>query len=410
MSTNKRPSQSTRTYVRFSLSQRLQHLIMLVSFTGLALTGLPQKYPLNAVSIFIVRIVGSIEMARTIHHISAVILMLVTIYHILEIGYKIFVLRVRLTMLPTLQDVKDAWLAFTYNLGFNKKRPQMGRYTFEEKAEYWALVWGIIVMGLTGFLMWNPIMATRLLPGEFIPAAKAAHGGEAVLAVLAIIVWHMYGVHIKRFNKAMWTGRLTEEEMLHEHPLELADLKAGNAARLPDPATLYKRQRIYFPIAILLAALMLASVYWFVAGEQTAITTIPRPTVGPEIFVPQTATPLPTPIPTNTPLPSPTPLPATAEGTAATPQAAAPTWNDNVGPLFQQKCAACHGAAALGGLNLTTYADAMKGGQSGPAILAGDAENSLLIQKQKAGGHPGQLLPEEIAQLIAWIQAGAPEK
>jgi len=410
MSTNKRPSQSTRTYVRFSLSQRLQHLIMLLSFTGLALTGLPQKYPLNAVSIFIVRIVGSIEMARTIHHISAVILMLVTIYHILEIGYKIFVLRVRLTMLPTLQDVKDAWLAFTYNLGFNKKRPQMGRYTFEEKAEYWALVWGIIVMGLTGFLMWNPIMATRLLPGEFIPAAKAAHGGEAVLAVLAIIVWHMYGVHIKRFNKAMWTGRLTEEEMLHEHPLELADLKAGNAACLPDPATLYKRQRIYFPIAILLAALMLASVYWFVAGEQTAITTIPRPTVGPEIFVPQTATPLPTPIPTNTPLPSPTPLPATAEGTAATPQAAAPTWNDNVGPLFQQKCAACHGAAALGGLNLTTYADAMKGGQSGPAILAGDAENSLLIQKQKAGGHPGQLLPEEIAQLIAWIQAGAPEK
>ncbi|MGC8855706.1 MAG: c-type cytochrome domain-containing protein [Anaerolineae bacterium] len=129
-----------------------------------------------------------------------------------------------------------------------------------------------------------------------------------------------------------------------------------------------------------------------------------------EVFVPQTATPLPTPIPTNTPLPSPIPEPATTEGTATTPQAAAPSWNGYVGPLFQQKCVVCHGTAALGGLNLSTYADAIKGGQSGPAIIPSDPENSLLIQKQKAGGHPGQLLPEEIAQLIAWIQAGAPEQ
>ena len=100
--------------------------------------------------------------------------------------------------------------ALLYNIGFAKTYPQMGRYTFEEKMEYWAFVWGAAVMGMTGFLMWNPITATQYLPGEFVPAAKAAHGGEAVLAVLAIIIWHMYGVHIKRFNKAMFTGMQTE--------------------------------------------------------------------------------------------------------------------------------------------------------------------------------------------------------
>lgn len=81
-----------------------------------------------------------------------------------------------------------------------------------------------------------------------------------------------------------------------------------------------------------------------------------------------------------------------------------------MGALFQTKCTSCHGAAAMAGLNLSTYADAMKGGVSGPAIIPGDATNSLLVQKQQAGNHPGQLTPEEIAQVIEWINAGALEK
>jgi mono/diheme cytochrome c family protein len=75
--------------------------------------------------------------------------------------------------------------------------------------------------------------------------------------------------------------------------------------------------------------------------------------------------------------------------------------------MLQAKCGTCHGSAATAGLNLTTYADALKGGNSGPVIIPGDAANSLIVQKQQAGGHPGQLTPEEIAQLIEWINAGA---
>ena len=100
-----------------------------------------------------------------------------------------------------------------------------------------------------------------------IPAAKTAHGWEAVLAILAIIIWHMYGVHIKRFNKSMFTGKMSEDVMLHEHPLELADIKAGLAERPVDPAAMRKRQRIYFPIAAVLGLIMLGSVYGFVNLE-----------------------------------------------------------------------------------------------------------------------------------------------
>jgi formate dehydrogenase gamma subunit len=397
------PAQS-RMYVRFSFADRLQHLLLLLSFTTLAVTGLVQKFAENPVSLFIIRLWGNVDNVRVTHHAAATILMLLAIYHILGFGYKVFVLRQRMTMLPSLQDVKDALKALAYNIGLSKTRPQMGRYTFEEKAEYWALVWGTIIMGITGFMMWNPIATVKFLPGEFIPAAKAAHGAEAVLAVLAIIVWHMYGVHLKRFNKSMWTGRLTEEEMLHEHPLELADIKAGMDKPVLEANTLRKRQRIYYPVAAVVGAAMLLAVYGFVNGEQTAITTIPPQAPTMEVFVPQTPTPLP---PTPTAPPSPTAAPTSAASSGAP---SSPTWDSAIGPLFAAKCNACHIATISGGLNLGTYADAMKGATDGPVIVPGDSAGSKLIVIQSAGNHPGQLSADELAIVRQWIDAGAPEK
>ncbi len=291
----KTKQEAQRTYVRFSLAQRVEHVTMLLSFTTLGLTGLSQKYAAHSLAITFVNLLGGIENLRAIHHVAAIVMMFGTMYHILSAGYKVFVERQRMSMLPVFQDAKDALFALLYNIGLRKSRPQMGRYTFEEKAEYWAFVWGTVVMGVTGFLMWNPVTAATFLPGEFIPAAKAAHGGEAVLAVLAILLWHFYGVHLKHFNKAMWTGRMTEEEMLHEHPLELADIKAGTAEYPVDAAALRKRQRIYFPIAAVLTVAMLVGVYVFVATEETALETIPPQPEKVEPFVPQTPTPIPTP-------------------------------------------------------------------------------------------------------------------
>ena len=376
-------SKKTTYYQRFPLARRIEHVIMLLSFGFLGLTGLPQRYALADISVWFVNLLGGIENLRVVHHISATVMMLGTAWHIILAGYKIFVLREKMSMLPALQDIKDGWQALMYNIGLGKKFPQMGRFTFEEKLEYWAFVWGALVMGLTGFLMWNPVMAAKVLPGEWIPAAKAAHGGEAVLAVLAIIIWHMYGVHIKFFNKAMWTGNMSEEEMLHEHPLELADIKAGLVIRPTSPEVLRKRQMIYYPIAGVLIAVMLAGVYGFVNLEETALTTVPPQPSPLAVYVPQTPTPAPT---------------------------KAPSTVGSVPELLLEKCGTCHGALAAGGLNVSTYADLMNGGQSGPVIAPGDGANSLLITLQQAGGHPAQLSDDEITQVLEWIDAGALEK
>jgi mono/diheme cytochrome c family protein len=216
--------------------------------------------------------------------------------------------------------------------------------------------------------------------------------------------------------------------MLHEHPLELADIKAGLAERPVDPATLRRRKAIYYPVAAVLAVIMLGAVYGFVNVEDTALTTVERQAPTVEVFVPWTSTPAPTQTPTLEPTETPVPTrtqtptqladetvtPSTEQaGEAATPPAASSsslTWENVIGPVLQAKCGTCHGPAAMAGLNLSTYADAMQGGASGPVILPGDAENSLIVQIQEAGNHPGQLIPEEISQLVEWINAGAPEK
>jgi hypothetical protein len=124
-------------------------------------------------------------------------------------------------------------------------------------------------------MLWNPIATTSILPGEAIPAAKAAHGAEAILAVIAILTWHFYGVHVRHFNKSMWTGKLERHVMEEEHALELADLDAGNVPEPPSAAVYRKRMRVFLPIAIVVTLLLIAGLIWFVSFESTAIQTIP---------------------------------------------------------------------------------------------------------------------------------------
>ncbi len=378
---------AARTYRRFAPSQRLEHVALVASFTVLALTGLPQKFAGAPISENLIALLGGIDQVRQIHRFAATLLMLGSIFHLVAVTHKVIVRRVRLTMLPGLKDAIDAFETLKYNLGFARHRPQMGRYTFEEKVEYWSLVWGTVVMIITGFMLWNPIATTQLLPGEFIPAAKAAHGGEAVLAVLAIILWHMWSVHVRHFNRSMWTGNLTEAEMLHEHPLELADIKAGVAERRVAPHWTMRARRLFTPVASLVSVGLLAGVFLFVTFEKTAIDTLPE-VERPEVYVPLPPTPLP---------PTPTPPPVGAL-----------SWNGYVSGLLAEKCSMCHGQA--GGLDMSTYASVLAGGRSGPAVVPGEPGQSVLVQVQSAGSHPRQLSPEDLERLIAWIESGAPEE
>ena len=263
-----------KAYRRFSLGQRLEHWVMVISFTVLALTGLPQKFPYYDLSQTLIAALGGIETVRIIHRYAAIVLMAGTIYHGGVLTYNAFVKR-QWSMLPTWQDAKDLFAAMAYNLGLRKEHPKLPRYNFEEKMEYWSLIWGTALMILTGFMLWNPIATAKFLPGSFIPAAKAAHGGEAVLAVLAILVWHFYGVHIK-FNPSMFTGKLPRPKMAEEHALELEQLEKGEIPPEPPKEILAKRTRLFLPIAVVIAAILTAGLYFFVTFEDTAIATVDK--------------------------------------------------------------------------------------------------------------------------------------
>jgi hypothetical protein len=187
----------------------------------------------------------------------------------------------------------------------------------------------------------------------------------------------------------MFTGKMDESDMLHEHPLELADLKSGLAGpRVTNPNDLRKRKAVYFPIASLLTVIMLGAIYGFVNGETTALSTIPPVSNPIPAYLPQT----PTPMPTKIPLVSDGPF----------------SWNSYAAPLFQDKCTSCHGSMALGGLSLETYASSLLGGNHGPVIIpSNSAESNLVVIQSK--GHAVQLTSEELENIIQWIDSGAPE-
>jgi formate dehydrogenase gamma subunit len=340
-------------YPRFSISQRIQHWVMFISFTVLASTGLPQRYALSPWAETLIQLLGGIETTRIIHRSAAVVFILVTLYHFFHLMYQLFVEHARPAILPGLRDFTDFLHMVRYHLHLTHEHPRLPRYNFVEKIEYWALVWGSVLMIVTGFLLWNPVFATRLLPGEIIPAAKMAHSAEALLAVLAVVIWHFYSVHLKRFNRSMFTGMLSRAEMEEEHAAELEEIETGCVILEPLEMK-QRRQRIFLPVASVLGVGLLGVLYWFVTFEQTAITTItPAETV--QAYVPATPTPTNTPTvtptPTNTPTPTPTPT-----GVATPPPQMTPTLSRQTllslmvipHPLEgHEDCLLCHGEGKI---------------------------------------------------------------
>lgn len=377
---------------RFSVSDRIEHWLQMVTFVALAFTGLIQKWPDGWFSKWAFRAMGGIEVSRFLHRVFATLLLLAIVYHLYTVGMRVFVRRERRTMLPTRADFTALRQQLFYTLGIRKEPARQDRFTWDEKLEYWAVVWGTVIMTITGFMLWNPIATLRILPGEFLPAAKAAHSGEALLAVLAILVWHMYNVHIRHFNKAMFTGYLSRKDMERYHPLELERLEAGE----PDPEPEALRKKRFLPIYGVVASGLLVGIYFFITFEQTAIDTIAPPETV-EVFVPAPTVTIPL-----------RPVATTAAPTT-TLAGQVDSWDATIGPLFASGCAGCHGASALGGLDVTSYESLLAGGNDGPAVVPGDADASLVVEIQSAGGHPGQFDDGQIARIIEWIDSGAAE-
>jgi len=214
--------------VRFSVWSRVQHAAIIVLFTLLLMTGLPQEWPTAEVSRWIIDHLGGIFAARWLHRAAGMAFSgLVAAHLTIAIG-GVLTRRIKPTMLLGRQDFKDAILNLRYYAGYAEAPPKFGRYDYRQKFEYWGLIFGSLIMVVTGFILLYPIVISRYLPAELIPAAKVMHSYEALFAFLIVLIWHLAGAHLAPesfpMDTSIFTGKIRKEKLRHEHALEYEEL------------------------------------------------------------------------------------------------------------------------------------------------------------------------------------------
>jgi len=207
---------------RMNLKFRIAHAMVVASFILLVITGFALKYPESAWTNLVLGFDHSGAWRGILHRIGAVVITVATVYHLVHIAW---VKRDRIILkelLPSLQDGKDIVAMLKFNLGLGKERPTFGMFGYAEKMEYWAYMWGTIVMAGTGFLLWFNTWSLRHFPKWVLDAATTAHWYEAILASLSILVWHWYLVifdpDVYPMDTAWLTGNTSADHVRETRP------------------------------------------------------------------------------------------------------------------------------------------------------------------------------------------------
>lgn len=216
--------------VRMTLNQRWQHVILLTSFIILVITGFALKFPDS----WFAHAFGMGESLRsTVHRMAGVVLIGAGIYHMFYLMAAREGRRLLRDIAPGVHDGFDVLAAMRYYLGMTTVRPAYGRFNYAEKAEYWALVWGTALMGLTGVMLWGKVWVGNLLSRWYVDVATAIHYYEAILATLAIVVWHFYQVFfdpdVYPMNGAWLDGKMPLEHYHEEHGLDTGVIVDGDS-------------------------------------------------------------------------------------------------------------------------------------------------------------------------------------
>ncbi len=219
-----------RTVVRATLNQRVQHIILFISFTVLVISGFALAWPDSFFAVLFfgdlrLHLVGSSELfRRLVHRVAAVVIIGLGVYHIGYLSFSAEGRKMLRDIWPRFSDGRDLIAVLRYYLGRSRQKPAFGRFGYAEKAEYWAGMWGTIVMAVTGLVIWYAVTVATWIPRWWIDIATTIHFYEAILATLAIIVWHFYHVifdpGVYPMNWAWFDGRMSEEQYKEEHGLE----------------------------------------------------------------------------------------------------------------------------------------------------------------------------------------------
>lgn len=228
-----------KQFLRFTRFNRLLHVFMIISFMSLALTGMTLKFSYTSWAVVISKLLGGFEFAGFIHRFAATVMFIVFFSHIIDLlrrkrkeyGSMKKLLFGPNTMLPTKKDLQDFIASIKWFLWMGP-RPNYGRWTYWEKFDYFAVFWGMMVIGSTGLILWFPEFFTRFIPGEFINVATIIHSDEALLATGFIFTVHFFNTHLRPekfpMDICIFTGRVPLEEYKIDRPAEYETLVKNN--------------------------------------------------------------------------------------------------------------------------------------------------------------------------------------
>ncbi len=220
----RKADKSTVRVQRFQPFEVYQHMLLFLSFSVLVITGFSLKFP-DAAWVDALVWLGMDEALRSVlHRIAAVVMIVISV---IQFSYLVFTKKGRKdlkALMPTRSDLIHFWQNMRFHLGLSREKPEYGKYDYAEKAEYLALIWGTVVMGATGFVLWFPEFFISFLPSWFFETSEVIHYYEAWLATLAILIWHWFFViyHPEKYpmSTTWMDGKITEEEWKHHHGLE----------------------------------------------------------------------------------------------------------------------------------------------------------------------------------------------
>jgi cytochrome b subunit of formate dehydrogenase len=226
------PAQAAaRGALRMLPFERLQHHLLTLSFCTLAWTGFALKYPDQWWARPLLSMEGHAAMRSLIHRIAATIFVLTALMHAISIIANRRLREHWKEMLPDIRDPREAMANFAYNLGLGSRKPARSAHSYVEKAEYWAVIWGAMVMAGTGGVLWANNLAMKWLPKVWLDVATSVHFYEALLATLAIVVWHFYSVifdpDVYPLNTSFLSGYSVKKDG-HKHEGTAPESKAGD--------------------------------------------------------------------------------------------------------------------------------------------------------------------------------------
>lgn len=223
-----------RYYRRFGPIERVMHALLMLTFIGCALTGVPLLFADHEWAGTLVGLMGGFRGAALIHRICAALMTVVFVGHVLRVFVRSFLAEDWLSyfwgpnsLVPNLKDGQDIVGMFKWFFGKGPK-PQFDRYTYWEKFDYWAVFWGMAIIGGSGLVLWFPVFAAKFVPGSVFNLALLVHGEEALLAVGFIFTIHFFNGHLRPekfpMDLVIFTGRLPEHELKDERQVEYARL------------------------------------------------------------------------------------------------------------------------------------------------------------------------------------------